>query len=152
MKLCVTAAAEGLDSPIDPRFGRAPFFVLVDLESSAVESVQNTSADARGGAGIQAAQRLAGLGVGALVTGNVGPNAIQTLSAAKINVYQSRGGTVRDAAEQFKRGELPPISGATAPAHGGIGLGPGGGRGRGQGGRSSGQGGRGPGGGGSAQF
>ena len=150
--MCATAAAEGLDSPIDPRFGRAPFFVVVDLESSAVESVQNTSADARGGAGIQAAQRLAGLGVGALITGNVGPNAIQTLSAAKINVYQSRGGTVREAVEQFQKGELVAVSAATAPAHGGAGYGPGSGRGRGQGGRGSGEGGRGPGGGGSAQF
>ncbi|MGB3943974.1 MAG: NifB/NifX family molybdenum-iron cluster-binding protein, partial [Methanothrix sp.] len=127
-------------------------FVLVDLESSAVESVQNTSADARGGAGIQAAQRLAGLGVGALITGNVGPNAIQTLSAAKINVYQSRGGTVREAVEQFQKGELVAVSAATAPAHGGAGYGPGSGRGRGQGGRGSGEGGRGPGGGGSPQF
>ena len=152
MKVCVTAAAEGLDSPIDPRFGRAPFFVVVDLESSAVESFQNTSAEARGGAGIQAAQRLAGLGVGALITGNIGPNAMQTLSAAKINVYQSRGGTVRDAVELFKKGELVAISVATAPAHGGAGFGPGGGQGRGQGGRGSGEGGRGSGGGGSAQF
>ena len=156
MKVCVTAGAEGLDAPIDPRFGRCPFFVLVDLESIAVESVPNTSASATGGAGIQAAQMLASHGAGALITGNIGPNAMQTLSVAGIKVYQHRGGMVRDAVEQFKRGELVAVSSATTPAHGGMGYGPGGGRGRGQGGAAPGGGGRGrgsgsPGGSGSGQ-
>lgn len=147
MKVCVTAGAEGLDAPVDPRFGRCPFFVFVDLESMAVESVPNTSANASGGAGIQAAQMLASLGAGALITGNIGPNAMQTLSAAKIGIYQQRGGLVRDAVEQFKRDELVAITAATAPAHGGMGYGQGAGRGRGGGGRGQGgQGGRGGGG------
>ncbi len=148
MKVCVTAGAEGLDAPVDPRFGRCPFFVLVDTESMAVESVPNTSASAAGGAGIQAAQMLASHGVGALITGNIGPNAMQTLSVAGIKIYQHRGGRVRNAVEQFKRGELASVSAATAPAHGGTGYGPGGGRGRGQGGAGPGGGGRGRGGGG----
>jgi predicted Fe-Mo cluster-binding NifX family protein len=65
MKVCVTAGAEGLDAPIDPRFGRCPFFVLVDKESAAAESVPNTSTSAAGGAVIQAAQMLVSLGAGA---------------------------------------------------------------------------------------
>jgi predicted Fe-Mo cluster-binding NifX family protein len=146
MKVCVTAGAEGLDAPVDPRFGRCPFFVCVDLESMAVESVPNTSANASGGAGIQVAQMVANLGAGALITGNIGPNAMQTLSAAKIMVYQHRDGRVRDAVEQFKRGELVAVTAATAPAHGGMGYGQGGGQGRGQGGAAPGGGGRGQGG------
>jgi predicted Fe-Mo cluster-binding NifX family protein len=139
MKVCVTAGAEGLDAPVDPRFGRCPFFVLVDTESMAVVSVPNSSANASGGAGIQAAQMLASLGAGALITGNIGPNAMQTLSVAGIKVYQHGGGLVRDAVEQFKRGELVAVSAATAPAHGSMGYGQGGGgRGRGQGGQGGG--------------
>jgi predicted Fe-Mo cluster-binding NifX family protein len=146
MKVCVTAKAEGLDAPVDPRFGRCPCFVLVDLESMAVESTPNTSASTTGGTGIQAAQMLASHGVGALITGNIGPNAMQTLSVAGIKVYQHRGGMVRDAVEQFKRGELVAVSSATAPAHGGVGYGSGGGRS--QGGAAPGRGGRSRGGGG----
>jgi predicted Fe-Mo cluster-binding NifX family protein len=149
MKVCVTAGAEGLDAPVDPRFGRCPFFVLVDLESMVADSVPNTSAGAAGGAGIQAAQMLANLGAGALITGNIGPNAMQTLSAAGIKVYQHRGGMVRDAVEQFKRGELVALSEATAPVHAGMaGTGYGRGGGGGQGGAGYGGGGRGRGGGG----
>jgi predicted Fe-Mo cluster-binding NifX family protein len=140
MKVCVTAGAEGLDAPVDPRFGRCPFFVLVNTESMAAESVPNASASATGGAGIQAAQMLVNLGAGALITGNIGPNAMQTLSVAGIKVYQQSGGRVRDAVEQFKRGELASVSAATAPAHGGMGYAQGGGRGRGQGGSGPGRG------------
>jgi len=136
MKVGVTAAAEGLEATADPRFGRCAFFVVVDTDSMTAKSVDNQSAMTSGGAGIQAAQAVAASGAKVLITGNVGPNAIETLAAAGIEVYQHRGGTVRDAVEQFKRGELARISAASDAPHSGMGrgFGPGGGRGRGQGG------------------
>lgn len=139
MKVCITAGASGLDAPVDPRFGRCPFFVLVDLDTMAVESVANQSAMASGGAGIQAAQAVAELGAKALITGNMGPNAHATLSAAGIEIYQHAGGRVKDAVEKFKRGELSKLSSASVPAHGGMGRGgPGGGMSRGGRGRGGG--------------
>ena len=136
MKVCVTAGASGLDAPMDPRFGRCPFFVVVDLDSMSENSITNSNVTASSGAGIQAAQEIAKQGVSALITGNIGPNAMQTLSAAKIDVYQHQGGgSVRDVVEKFQQGELMKISSASVPVHAGMGQGPmGGGRGRGGGG------------------
>ena len=126
MKICVTAGASGLDAPMDPRFGRCPFFVVVDLESMSENSIPNSNVTASSGAGIQAAQEIAKQGVSALITGNIGPNAMQTLSAAKIDVYQHQaGGSVRDVVEKFQRGELMKISGASVPVHAGMGQGQG---------------------------
>ena len=96
MKICVTAGASGLDAPMDPRFGRCPFFVVVDLESMSENSITNSNVTASSGAGIQAAQEIAKQGVSALITGNIGPNAMQTLSAAKIDVYQHQGRRKRE--------------------------------------------------------
>ena len=110
MKICVTAGASGLDAPVDPRFGRCPFFVVVDLDSMNENSVPNSDAGASSGAGIQAAQVVAKLGVSVLITGNVGPNALQTLSAAKIEVYKQQGGSVRDVVDKFKKGELMKVA------------------------------------------
>ena len=149
MKVCVTAGASGLDAPMDPRFGRCPFFVIVDTDSMSENSIVNSNVNATSGAGIQAAQEIAREGASALITGNVGPNAMQTLSAAKIDVYQYQGaGSVRDVVEKFKRGELVKIADASVSAHsgqgqGGQGMGRGGGAGRGGGqgrGRGGGQG------------
>jgi len=123
MKICVTSGESGLDAPVDPRFGRCPFFVVVETEDMTAESVPNSSAGASGGAGIQAAQVVARLGVTALITGNVGPNALQTLSSAGIDVYQHLGGSVRESVERFKRGDLQKITSPSAPPHAGMGRG-----------------------------
>ena len=125
MKICVTAGATGLDAPVDPRFGRCPFFVIVDIDSMDVSSVAITYAGGASGVGIQAAQINTRQGAKALITGNIGPNAMQTLASANIDVYQLQGVTVMDAVDKFKRGELTKISGPTRPAHGGMGMGQG---------------------------
>jgi len=132
MKICVTASGPGLDAPLDPRFGRCAYFVLVDSETLEAESTPNNSAGAASGAGIQAAQTIANLGASVLITGNVGPNAAQTLTAAGVKIYLADGGNVKDSVERFKNGELKGTSSATAPAH--AGMGGGGGRGGGRGG------------------
>lgn len=135
MKICITAGAPGLDAPLDPRVGRCAYFVIVETDSmEEVESISNTSAGAAGGAGIQAAQTIANTGASALITGNVGPNAVHTLSAAGVKIYLDQGGTVREVAERFKQGELKEISSASAPPHAGMGGGQGTGRGGGGGG------------------
>ncbi len=135
MKVCITAGASGLDAPMDPRFGRCPFFVIVDTDSMSENSIVNSNVNATSGAGIQAAQEIAREGASALITGNVGPNAMQTLSAAKIDVYQYQGaGSVRDVVEKFKRGELVKIADASVSAHAGMGQGGQGGQGMGRGG------------------
>ena len=143
MKVCVTAAASGIDAPMDPRFGRCPFFVVVDLDSMNEISIPNANVDAASGAGIQAAQEVARQGVSALITGNIGPNAMQTLSAAKIDIYQHPGGiAVRAALEAFQKGELSKIEAPSVPGHSGMGQGrgPGQGMGRARGGSGGGRG------------
>jgi predicted Fe-Mo cluster-binding NifX family protein len=142
MKICVTAGASGIDASMDPRFGRCPFFVIVDLDSMNENSIANSNVMATSGAGIQAAQEVASQGATVLITGNIGPNAMQTLSAAGMDVYQHLGaGSVRDVVEKFKRGELTKIAGPSVPGHAGMGPGRGSGGGRGAGaGRGGGQG------------
>jgi predicted Fe-Mo cluster-binding NifX family protein len=73
---------------MDPRFGSCPFFVIVDTYSMSENSIVNYNVNSTSGAGRKAAQEIARQGAAALITGNVGPNAMQTLSAAKIDVYQ----------------------------------------------------------------
>jgi predicted Fe-Mo cluster-binding NifX family protein len=117
MKVCVSAAANSLDASIDPRFGRCPYFIIVDSETMQFEVVSNLSSDALSGAGIQAAQTVASKGVTLLITGNVGPNALQALSAAGIKVVTATGGTVREAVEKYKKGELEEVPVPTVGGH-----------------------------------
>ena len=130
MKICVTAAGNTLDAPVDPRVGRAAYFIIVDPGTLAFEAVPNTAAGAMHGAGIQAAQTIASKGVSVLITGNVGPNAFQALASAGIKIVVGASGTVREVIEKYKRGELRETSASTVGGHFGRGAGMGMGRGR----------------------
>jgi len=128
MKVAVSASGGTLDSPVDPRFGRSPYYVLVDTETMEYEAVPNTSMNAPSGAGIGAAQVVAGKGVDAVLTGSVGPNATQVLSQSGIEILTGAQGTVRQVVDAFKKGELKASTQA-----GYVGYGRGGGRGMGRG-------------------
>jgi len=123
MKICVSSAADSLDAPVDPRFGRCPYFIIVDLDTMQFEVVPNVASDAMGGAGIQAAQIIVSKGVKAVITGNVGPNAFQALSAAGIKIITGAYGTVREVIEKYKRGDLKETGSPTVGGHFGMGGG-----------------------------
>ena len=126
MRICVSAIADSLDAQVDPRFGRCPYLVLVNSETMEFEAIPNIASSQMGGAGIQAAQTVASKGVNVVLTGNVGPNAFQALSAAGIRVLTGVFGTVREAVEMYKRGELKEAGSPTVRGH--FGMGRGGGR------------------------
>jgi predicted Fe-Mo cluster-binding NifX family protein len=120
MKICVSAANQSLDAQIDPRFGRCQYFVIVDSDTKEFETISNDATSAMHGAGIQAAQTVVKKGAEVVVTGNVGPNAFQVLSAAGIRIVTGVSGTVKEAVEQYTRGELKEISGPTVGGHHGM--------------------------------
>lgn len=107
MKIAVTATGTELDSPMDPRFGRARYILIVDLESKTLVVMDNQkNVQAFKGAGIQAATAIIDHGAGVLLTGYCGPNAFKTLAAGKIKVVQDATGTVREAVDNFAQGNL----------------------------------------------
>jgi len=119
MKIVVTASGPTLDAAVDPRFARCSYFLFVDSETDTFEALENTG-EAESGAGIKAAQLLASKDAGVVLTGNGGPNAFRTLSAAGIPVVLGCAGVVREVIERYKTGQLQPASGPDVPAHSGA--------------------------------
>jgi predicted Fe-Mo cluster-binding NifX family protein len=120
MKIAITAKSNILGSEVDPRFGRCRYFLIIDTNTMNCKSIFNESAMASGGAGIQAAQTIAKTGVEVVVTGNMGPNAFQTLFAAGIKVFTGATGTVKEAIEKFKKGELSEAEAPNVSSHSGM--------------------------------
>lgn len=118
MKIAVTAQGRELTSPVDQRFGRAKFFVVVDTETGEATAADNTqNLNAAQGAGIQAGRNVVELGVKAVISGHLGPKAFTTLQAGDVQSYTGATGTVAEAIEQFKAGKLKLSTGADVEGH-----------------------------------
>jgi predicted Fe-Mo cluster-binding NifX family protein len=125
MKLIVSAVRPFLDAEIDPRFGRAACFVVVDSESLQWQAHENPGVNAAGGAGSQAAQFAAQQGAQAVVSGDFGPNAYLALAAAEIDMYLfGSSKTVGEAVADFTAGKLQRVTAPSQPGrHGNYGGG-----------------------------
>lgn len=118
MKVAITAQEKGLLSLVDQRFGRAKWLIVVDTETGDFQTNDNTvNLNAARGAGIQTGQNIANLGVEAVITGNVGPNAFKTLNAAGVRIFLTEQQTVQEAIDSFKAGKLKEVNQANVEGH-----------------------------------
>ncbi len=120
MKICITSEGTALESNIDPRFGRCRYFIVIDTDTMEFHAIDNANSQASGGAGIQSGQLMASNHVKAVLTGNVGPNAFQTLQAAGIEIYTGVSGTVGEALKKYKEGAFKKTQGPTVNAKKGV--------------------------------
>jgi len=118
MKIAVTAKGGTPESEVDPRFGRAAKFVLVDTETREVSAVDNDQGvNAPQGAGVQAADTVSRIGAELVITGHCGPKAFRALEAAGIQVVVGAEGTVTEAIDRYAAGELQPAKAANKEGH-----------------------------------
>ena len=118
MKIAITAQGNELSSEIDLRFGRAKWIIVFDTETGDFEAHDNVlNLNAVQGAGIQTGQNIANLGVEAVITGNVGPNAFKTLNAADVKMFLAEQQTVQGAIDSFGAGKLKQVDQANVEGH-----------------------------------
>jgi predicted Fe-Mo cluster-binding NifX family protein len=100
-KICITSEGKDLAADVDPRFGRARYFLIVDPISQDFEVIENPNIEAAHGAGIQTAQLIASKNVGAVLTGKCGPNAQRVLQSSGIEVITNVSGKAEDALSKY---------------------------------------------------
>lgn len=107
MRICITSSGQTLDSFVDPRFGRCPYFLIVNEKGKLLKVISNQGVQASRGAGVLAAQSIAKEKVEAVISGNVGPNAFMVLSQTGVKFYLGAFGLkVKEALEKFNQGQL----------------------------------------------
>ena len=118
MKVAITAQGPELESEVDLRFGRATYLIVVETETDQFTAHNNReNIDAVQGAGIQAGRRVIDLGATALITGNIGPKAFDTLQAGGVSVYSGVSGVVREVVAAFVAGNLEIASKPNVAGH-----------------------------------
>jgi len=119
MKICISSLGSDLESKVDPRFGRAQYYIFYDTENDTFETHENVEANTMHGAGIQAGQLMSSQNIEAVITGQVGPNAFHTLSAAGVKIYQAGAKSIKEVIDDFKNDKLSVIT-QMGPAHSGL--------------------------------
>jgi predicted Fe-Mo cluster-binding NifX family protein len=99
--LFITANGKDLDAEIDPRFGRAQYFLVVQPDTLNFEAFENPNIDAASGVGIQSAQFAVEKNASVVITGRCGPNAERVLSSSGIRIISGATGSVHEAIQKF---------------------------------------------------
>jgi len=111
MIIAVTAQQGRMDAQVDPRFGRAAFFMIANTDTMEVHAHDNADGvGASNGAGTGAAQMMSEQKVDVLYTGKVGPKAADALEKAGIRVVEDATGTVEEVLVKAAQ-NAPPTSG-----------------------------------------
>ena len=118
MRIAVSAQGDSLESLVDPRFGRAQRFLLVDSSTMSFEVIENAqNLGLAQGAGVQAAQSVFQHKPDVVLTGSCGPNAFRALQAAGVKVITGVEGKVKDAVRAFLDGKYSAAAGPNKEGH-----------------------------------
>lgn len=123
MKITLSAAGKNMKAGLDKRFGRCACFVVYDTETHDVQVLSNPAGESGGGAGVKAAQIVVGTGAEAVITGNIGPNALDVLKQAGMKCFTADSATLEEAVADYQAGRLREITSATVGQHAGMGGG-----------------------------
>lgn len=124
MRIALTTVGKTLDASMDARFGRCPYFLLVDAETLAIEAIKNTKVMLGANAGMEVVRLLESKGVTVVLTIHCGPNAFLAMAAAGIKVFTGCDGRAGDCLESLLANRLQQATSANAPRHYGLGLWP----------------------------
>lgn len=132
MIIAVSTNGDNLESAIvDPRFGRCDNFLIVNTKDLSFYVAPNQAKFEGHGAGISAAQFVINESVEAIISGNIGPNAYQTLNAANVKMYVYNG-LIINAIKELQNNSLKQLTQPTRPGSRGFGNRSGMGQGRGR--------------------
>lgn len=117
-RVAVTSNGKDLNSEIDPRFGRAQYFIIVDPETMEYKVIENRqNLDSPHGAGIQAGKTIVESGAKILITGFCGPKAFKVLESAGIQMITGAKGRIKDVITEYKSGKLAEAEGPNVEGH-----------------------------------
>ena len=122
MKIIISSTGETLENEVDVRFGRCPYFLIVEIEDNKVKNlnvIENMAKAQMNGTGISASEIVANEKPDAIITTNLGPRAFSVFEQLKIKVYKAQG-KIKDVVQEFIDEKLEELTNATGPQHAGL--------------------------------
>jgi len=111
MKIAISSIDKNIDGNVSDVFGRCPYFIIIEIKDQKIEKtevLENENINQMGGAGISTAQLMAEKDINVVITGNVGPRALNVLKQFNVEVYFGKG-VVKNVLQEFIDGKLKKI-------------------------------------------
>jgi predicted Fe-Mo cluster-binding NifX family protein len=118
MRIAIPANEKNMEEVVCPSFGRAPYYLIYDIEKSEGSFIENSAASSQGGAGIKAAQIIVDSKADALITPRCGQNAADVIKGANIKIYKSKSASLNDNIKAFSGNELSDLNDFHSGFHG----------------------------------
>ncbi len=113
MKIAISSKGRKNTSDVDPRFGRAKWFLVFNTKTPAWTVHDNSkNADQPQGSGPRTVKGLSDLGVDIVITGRVGPKAYSALRVGRFTLFEAASMTVHEALHHLVAGDLQRMPGA----------------------------------------
>lgn len=109
MRISMPVNEKTIKTELADSFGRAPYFLIYNVETKETDFVENKASSSPGGAGIIAAQTLVDSQADILISPRCGQNAADVLKAANIKLYKSLEGSAKDNIKAFEDEKLEPL-------------------------------------------
>ncbi len=106
MKIAIPVDEQNIDTTVCISYGRTPYFMIYDTESSSADYLDNGAISAMGGAGIKASQSLIDAKADVVLTIRCGENAADVLKAAEIKIYKTTYEKAMENIRAYQNGEL----------------------------------------------
>lgn len=122
MRIAISSTGKTLEDNVDEKFGRCPYFLIVDIKENKIEkfeAIENTAKAQSGGAGITAGEIVAKQNVNAIITSNLGPRAFTIFEQFKIKIFQGNG-KIETVINEFIEGKLEELESSNGPQHLGL--------------------------------
>jgi predicted Fe-Mo cluster-binding NifX family protein len=101
----------GLNARLSEHFGRAPYFIIVELEDGDISNVQVVPNESEhfGGFG-RPPDRILQFRPNAVITYGMGPRALSIFQEARIAVLKANADTVKDVVEAYRQDKLEELT------------------------------------------
>ena len=106
MKIALSSMGQTLNSHLDRRFERCPYFIIIDTETKNFESVLNSGSVRKDGTSSSALNIVLSNGVEAVITGDMRSGAFQILSNANKKIITGVSGRIKNIVEEFRINEI----------------------------------------------
>ena len=118
MIIAFSSSGMDLSADVDPRFGRAAYFIFANPDTMEYECIENKqNLNLPQGAGIQSAKTIVEKKADILITGNCGPKAYNVLKAAGVKIIVGAKGKISDVIQDYKNNAFNEAQGPNVQGH-----------------------------------